>query len=81
MTRSGDDRAQNDESDHAEEHDADVSRQRQTECIGESESLEGMSTDNPRPEVSHTSQESSVKALGGDAEARSDGRQRGANAN
>ena len=78
---SGKDRSHDDDTDHAEEHDTDVGRQRQTECVGQAESLEGMSTDNPLPEFTHAAQEAGVKSLGGDAQAGPDGRQRGAHAN
>ena len=81
MACSGQDRAHDDDTDHAHEHDADVGRQRQTECVGQAESLEGMSTDNPFPEFTHAAYEAGVKSLGGDAQARPDRRQRGADAN
>ena len=81
MTRSGQDRAQDDDSDHAEEHDADVGRQRETECVGQAESLQGVATEDPLPELTDAAHKASVKALGGDAEARSDRCQRGADTN
>ena len=57
VARSGQDRAQNDDPDHAEEHDADVRRQRQTESVGQSESLEGMPAENPLPEFTDAAHE------------------------
>ena len=81
MACSGEDRAQDDDSDDAEEHDADVSRQRETECVGQAESLQGVATEDPLSEFTHAAHKAGVKALGGHAEARPDRCQRGANAN
>ena len=80
MARSGEGRPRHDDPHHADEDDADVCRQGQTEGVRQAKSLERMSTEDPLRELAHAAGEAGVKALGGDAEARSDRRERGAEA-
>ena len=49
MARSGEDRAHNDDSDDTHEHHADVGSKRQTECVGQTESLKWMTAGYPSP--------------------------------
>ena len=52
VARSGQDRAHNDDPHHTHEHHADVSRQRQTEGVGETEALQWMTAGDPLSQLS-----------------------------
>ncbi len=81
MTCSGEDRAYDDDTDHADEHHTDVGCQGQTECVGQSESLEGMATEKALPEFADAAHQADVKTFGGNAQAGPDRRQRRTEAN